>query len=66
MDDPDGVLQGLGSQIRYVTLRQREEIEEDVLERLVHEAVRVTAMTRSERFAQLLDRDIDRAAGDLA
>ncbi|HLA16170.1 MAG TPA: DUF1801 domain-containing protein [Candidatus Limnocylindrales bacterium] len=63
MDDPDGILGGSGlRKVRFVTLSRPGQIRDDVLERLVHEAVRVASMDRSQRVATLLDRDAVRTA----
>ncbi len=59
VDDPGGALQGIGKKVRYVTIRQPGEIVDAVLEDLVRSAARVAKMTRSERVALLIDRDID-------
>jgi hypothetical protein len=58
MDDPDGVLEGVGTtkRVRWVTLRDPDEIDAPVLERLVHEGARVARLSRAERVAILLDR----------
>jgi hypothetical protein len=65
MDDPDGVLLGAGitKQVRWLTLRRRDEIREAAFAELVREAVRAATMTRSERFARLLDREDGPAGG---
>jgi hypothetical protein len=65
LDDPGGALQGLGRQVRYVTLRQSDEISERVLESLVRQAARLATLSRSQRFALLLDRDSGRPAAPL-
>jgi hypothetical protein len=57
MDDPDHVLLGSGRKLRWVTLYEPDDMPADVLERLVREAVRVAAQSRSERLAMLLDRE---------
>jgi len=65
MDDPDGVLQGAElRKVRFVTLTRPGEIPDAVLEGLVREAARVASMDRSQRFASLLDRDVDRPAAE--
>ncbi|HEX7472877.1 MAG TPA: DUF1801 domain-containing protein [Candidatus Limnocylindrales bacterium] len=59
MDDPDGRLQGSGVTVkaRWLTLRPSDPIDEPALAEFVREAGRVAAMSKSERFARLLDRD---------
>ncbi len=64
LDDPDGVLEGVGRQVRYVTLRRSAEIRTGVLENLVRQAARVATMGRSRRLALLLDRDVLRPVVD--
>jgi hypothetical protein len=58
MDDPNGLLLGAGitRQVRWITIRRLDEIHEAPLQALVREAARVATMTRSERFAMLMDR----------
>jgi hypothetical protein len=58
MDDPNGLLLGAGitRQVRWITIRRLDEIHEAPLQALVREAARVATMTRSERFARLMDR----------
>jgi hypothetical protein len=62
MDDPLGILEGHGvtKQVRWVTFRPGDPIDEPVLRSLLLEAVRVAGLTRSERVAIALDRDEDR------
>lgn len=57
MDDPDRLLQGAGvtKQVRWLTLTAVGDIPPTAAE-LVREAARVAVMTRSERFARLIDR----------
>jgi hypothetical protein len=62
MDDPEGLLQGTGRRVRWVTLHRREEIDAPALERLVGEAVRVARLSRAERAARVMDRDLVRPA----
>jgi hypothetical protein len=59
MDDPDGVLLGAGitKQVRWLTLRRPGEIRGAEVTVLVREAARVARMSRSERFAALIDRE---------
>jgi hypothetical protein len=56
MDDPDGLLQGTGRKVRWVTLTGPDDLDEARLERLVREAARIAAMSRGERLLRLLDR----------
>jgi hypothetical protein len=56
MDVADGVLQGTGKRVRWVTLRHLDEIEAPMLEGLVREAVRVARLSRAEREAAAMDR----------
>jgi hypothetical protein len=56
MDDPDGLLQGTGRKVRWVTLTGPDDLDEARLECLVREAARIAAMSRGERLLRLLDR----------
>ena len=61
IDDPDGVLGGTSlRQVRFVTVTAPGQIPEPMLRRFLLEAARLARMTRAERFALLLDRDVDR------
>jgi hypothetical protein len=57
MRDPEGVLQGAGRRVRYVTMTRPDEIPVSILEALVREGVRVASLTRAERLALLLDHE---------
>jgi hypothetical protein len=59
MRDPGNLLQGAGitKQVRWLTVSSRAEIDEAAYSALVLEAVRVTALTRSERFGLALERE---------
>jgi len=63
MDDPDGRLQGRGRKIRWVTAVRPGDVDPRTVEPLVREAARVASMSRDERLARLLDREL--AAGRL-
>jgi len=59
MQDPAGVLNGAAlrlRKVRFVTLRNPDEIPGDVLEALVRDAARVATLGRAERLSLLLDR----------
>jgi len=61
MADPDGVLEGAHlrlRKIRFVTLQPGQPIPDSLLVKLTREAARIAAMTRAERFALLLDREL--------
>jgi hypothetical protein len=59
MDDPDGILGGTFlKKVRFVTLTHPGAVPETVVERLLRESVRVAGLTREQRFAQQLDRDV--------
>jgi hypothetical protein len=59
MDDPAGLLIGRGvtRRVRWLTFVPGDELDAAALEALVREAARVALMTRSERFARLLERE---------
>jgi hypothetical protein len=59
MDDPAGVLLGRGvtRRVRWLTFLPGDPQDQAGLEALVREAARVALMTRSERFARMLDRE---------
>jgi hypothetical protein len=61
MDDPEGVLQGraITKRVRWLTLRDGDEIHETEIIALIREAARVATMSRSERLARLVDREAD-------
>ena len=61
MDDPGGVLQGRDlKKVRFLTLTRPREIPDDVVARLLREAVRVALLDRAQRTAALFDRDVER------
>ncbi|HEY6058359.1 MAG TPA: DUF1801 domain-containing protein [Candidatus Limnocylindrales bacterium] len=60
MDDPDGVLLGSTRRVRWLTFRPGDILDEASLAVLLHEAVRVAAMSRAERLWRALDRDAGR------
>jgi hypothetical protein len=57
MRDPRGVLEGAGitRQVRWLTFRPGDPIDADVCIELLHEAARVTRMTRGERILRAFD-----------
>lgn len=59
MDDPQRLLQGEGvtRQVRWLTFRPADPIDELVLVGLIREAARVALLSRAERIASVLDRD---------
>jgi hypothetical protein len=59
MDDPDGLFQGVGitKQVRWLTFRPRDPVDDLLLMGLVREGARVAGLSRSERLARALDRD---------
>ena len=59
MADPDRRLQGAGvtRQVRWLTFRGPEDIDEAAIAPLIHEAVRVARMGRAGRLAAALDRE---------
>jgi hypothetical protein len=65
MDDPQGVLlgEGITKKVRWLTLTRLDQIREADVVTLVREAARVAVMSRSERFARLIDREEDQPAG---
>jgi hypothetical protein len=60
MDDPDRVLLGAGitRRVRWLTFRLGDPIDRAGLARLVLEAARVARMSRGERLARAVDREI--------
>ncbi len=58
MDDPRGLLQGAGitRQVRWLTFREGDPIDEAACTDLLHEAVRVATMSRHERLLRAEDR----------
>ncbi|MGZ6343484.1 MAG: DUF1801 domain-containing protein [Candidatus Limnocylindrales bacterium] len=60
MDDPDRLLRGAGvtKQARWVTLRPGDLVDGSSLTGLVLEATRVARMSRGERYARALDREL--------
>jgi hypothetical protein len=65
MDDPDRVLEGEGvtQRARWLTFEPGDPIDEPRLGVLILEAARITRLSRSERFAALLDRPDPIASG---
>jgi len=62
MADPGGLLEGAHlrlRKVRYVTSRPGHPIPEAALEALTHEAARIAALSREERFALVMDREAD-------
>jgi hypothetical protein len=59
MADPERRLEGAGvtRQVRWLTFRGLEDIDEAAIAPLIHEAVRVARMGRAGRIASALDRD---------
>jgi hypothetical protein len=57
MDDPNQVLVGRGvtRQVRWLTFRPGDEVDEDVVLPLVREAARVATLSRAQRLAMALD-----------
>lgn len=66
MADADGRMDGAGitKHARWLTYDSVDDVDEAVARRLVEEAVRVAGMSHEERRAILVDRDLDRPAGD--
>lgn len=67
MDDPARLMDGAGVTVhaRWLTFLPGDPMDDDILHRLIREGARVAALSRSERFAILLDRDPrDHDAGD--
>jgi hypothetical protein len=60
MRDEEGLLQGAGvtRQVRWLTFREGDVIDEAILERLLLEAARVARLTRGERLVSVLDREL--------
>ena len=58
MDDPDRLLLGHVRQVRWLTFRPGDVIDEPLLAGLICESVRVALLSRSERLARQLDRDL--------
>jgi len=65
MNDPGRLLEGEGitKQVRWLTIRRLDEIREAEFAALVRESAHIAAMTRSERFAIVLDRGVPRRDG---
>jgi hypothetical protein len=65
MHDPDRVLEGEGitQRARWLTFEPGDPIDELALRALIHEAARITRLSRAERFAALLDRPDPIASG---
>jgi hypothetical protein len=58
MADPDGLLGGdFLRQVRFLTFRAADEVDETAIAPLVIEAARVARLARSERLALVLDRE---------
>jgi hypothetical protein len=60
LDDPERRLEGAQLRLvttRFVTFEPGDDIPEAEMEAFTHQAARVAAMSREERFALLLDRD---------
>jgi hypothetical protein len=60
MNDPDRLLDGAGTTVlaRWLTFLPGEPIDERTIEHLMREAARVSTMTRPERVAVALDREL--------
>jgi hypothetical protein len=60
MNDPGRLLDGAGTTVlaRWLTFLPGEPIDERTIERLMREAARVSTMSRSERVAVALDREL--------
>ena len=58
MDDPRGLLQGKGitKQVRWLTFREGDDIDEAACATLLQEAVRVATMSRAERMLRAEER----------
>jgi hypothetical protein len=65
MHDPDRALDGEGitQRARWLTFEPGDPLDEAALRVLLHEAARVTRLSRAERFAALLDRPDPIASG---
>jgi hypothetical protein len=61
MDDPAGMLDGAGTTVlaRWLTFLPGDTIDERTIERLMREGARVSSLSRSERTAIALDRDLE-------
>ena len=57
MSDPQGLLQGITRQVRWLTFTAPEQISREPVIALVREGARVAALTRGERLARALDRE---------
>jgi hypothetical protein len=63
--DPQGMLEGDGSQVRYARFRQLEDIRPAPLALLINQALEIAALPKDQKQQQLLDRDaeMDRLRG---
>jgi len=68
MSDPEGQLIGKGitRKVRWVTLRESDPIPEGPLVDLVRESLRVALLSRSERLANILEREVAPDDGESA
>jgi hypothetical protein len=57
LDDPDGVLEGDGSQVRQLTVRRAKDIRPKLFKSFVVEAARVASLSKAEKTQLLLDRE---------
>ena len=63
MADPEGVLEGAHiklKRVRYLTFEPGDQLDEPALRQLVQEGGRVALMSRGERLAMALDRELAR------
>jgi hypothetical protein len=60
MNDPTRLLDGAGTTVlaRWLTFLPGEPLDERTIERLLREGARVSSLSRSERFAIALDREV--------
>jgi hypothetical protein len=55
--DPQGVLEGDGSQVRYARFRQLEEIRPEPLAPLIIQALEIAALSKDQKQQRLLERE---------
>jgi hypothetical protein len=55
--DPQGVLEGDGSQVRYARFRQLEEIRPEPLAPLIIQALEIAALAKDQKQQRLLERE---------
>jgi hypothetical protein len=57
LDDPVGVLEGNGKQVRQISLKRPDEIKTHILKPLIIKATQIALLTREEKAAQMLERE---------